>query len=278
MTGQFTTTRISSSYWRITFANGDINLMDADTIDELADLVTAIEQAPDLKVVVFDSANPDYFIAHWDVRADNARVGAMPPGPTGLHPYIDNFARLSRVPAVTISAIRGRARGAGSEFALATDIRFAGDKAVLGQFEVGVGAVAGGGAMTRLAHLVGRARAIEITLGGDDIPAADAERMGYVNRTVPDAELDAYVDAFARRIAGFEKYAVAGTKTFVDDATLPDDSVFAAGLAAYFATAGRPEAAARIAALIERGLLTPDGVERDLGRRVAEYRSDAEAA
>ncbi|MFI6761520.1 enoyl-CoA hydratase/isomerase family protein [Micromonospora sp. NPDC050417] len=273
---QFTTTEIDSSYWRITFSNGDINLMDADTLEQLAELVAAIEQAPDLKVVVFDSANPDYFIAHWDVFADTDRVGAMAPGPTGLHPYIDNFVRLSRVPAVTISAIRGRARGAGSEFALATDIRFAGHKAILGQFEVGVGAVPGGGAMTRLARLVGRARAMEIVLGSEDVPAEVAERIGYVNRTVPDAELDAHVDAFARRIAGFEKHAVAGAKKFIDEATLPDDnSVFAAGLNAFFQSAGRSESVARIAALLERGFQQPDGVERDLGRHVAEYRADA---
>jgi enoyl-CoA hydratase/carnithine racemase len=272
-TRQFTTTKISGSYWRVTFANGPINLMDAGTIEELAEVVTAIEQAPDLTVVVFDSANPDFFIAHWDILSDHERVGAMAPGPTGLHPYIDNFARLSRVPAVTISAIRGRTRGAGSEFALATDIRFAGDKAVLGQFEVGLGTVPGGGAMTRLASLVGGGRAIEIVLGADDVTADVAERIGYVNRTVPDAELDAYVDAFARRIAGFEKHAVAGTKKFVDDASLPDDSVWADGLAAYFVSAQRPQTAARAAALLANGLQQPEGAEIDLGRQVAEYRA-----
>jgi enoyl-CoA hydratase/carnithine racemase len=273
---QFTKTEISDSYWRITFANGDINLMDVDSIEELAELVTEIEQAPDLKVVVFDSANPDFFIAHWDILSDNDRVLAMTPGRTGLHPFLDNLVRLSRVPAVTISAIRGRTRGAGSEFALATDIRFAGDKAILGQFEVGIGAVPGGGAMARLAYLVGRARAIEIVLGGDDYTAEDAERIGYVNRTLPDAELDAFVDAYARRVAGFEKYAVEGAKRFIDDATLPEDAGFGKGLEAFFQTAFRPESAARVKALFERGFQQRDGVERDLGRRVAEYPADAE--
>jgi len=162
---QFSIDEVTQSYWRVTFENGPINLLDADSIDELAALVDRMEDAPSLTVAVFDSANPDYFMAHWDQHADKARVAAMTPGPTGLHPYLDNFVRLSRVPAVTISSIRGRVRGAGSEFVLATDIRFAGDKAILGQFEVGVGSVPGGGPMARLARLVGRGRAAEILAG-----------------------------------------------------------------------------------------------------------------
>ncbi|HEX7680899.1 MAG TPA: enoyl-CoA hydratase/isomerase family protein, partial [Thermoanaerobaculia bacterium] len=120
---QFLVDEISPAYWKVTFQNGPINLLDLDSIRQLAELVTMIEKSPAVTVVVFDSANPDYFMAHWDVRADKNAVAAMAPGPTGLHPYVDNFIRLSKVPAVTISAIRGRARGAGSEFVLATDIR-----------------------------------------------------------------------------------------------------------------------------------------------------------
>src|SRR5690242_2225836 len=136
---QITVDEISASYWRVTGENGPINQLDAESIDELAVLVTRSEDAAALTVVVFDSANPDYFMAHWDRDADKARVASMHAGPTGLHPYLDNFVRLSKVPAVTISSIRGRVRGAGSEFVLATDVRFAGDKAILGQPEVGLG-------------------------------------------------------------------------------------------------------------------------------------------
>jgi enoyl-CoA hydratase/carnithine racemase len=192
-------------------------------------LVERIEEAPALTVVVFDSANPDYFMAHWDLNADRVRLAAMAPGPTGLHPYLDNLLRLSKAPAVTISSIRGRVRGAGSEFVLATDIRFAGDKAILGQFEVGLGSVPGGGAMARLARLVGRGRAAEILLGADDFPAALAEQYGYVNRVLPDAGLAGFVDAFARRIAGFDKTAVVGTKALLDFASLPPDDEFVLG-------------------------------------------------
>jgi enoyl-CoA hydratase/carnithine racemase len=268
---QFSVNEVSESYWRVTFENGPVNLFDPDSVDELAEIVNQIERAPALTVVVFDSANPDYFIAHWDAAADKTRVAAMTPGPTGMHPYVDNFIRLSRAPAVTVSAIRGRARGAGSEFVLATDIRFAGDKAILGQFEVGVAAVPGGGPMARLTRLVGRGRAMEILLGADDFPAALAAQYGYVNRVVPDEELAKFVDAFARRIAGFDKTAVTRTKELIDVASLPADDEFAPALSAFFQTSGRPESAARSRYLFERGYQTPDGVERDLGRAVADF-------
>jgi enoyl-CoA hydratase/carnithine racemase len=223
---QFSVVEKSQSYWTVTFENGPVNLLDADSIDELAELVTRIEQDPTLTVVVFDSANADYFMAHWDSHADKQRVAAMTPGPTGLHPYLDNFVRLSKVPAVTIASIRGRARGAGSEFVLATDIRFAGDRAILGQPEVGLGSVPGGGPMARLARLVGRGRAAEILFGADDFPAVLAAQYGYVNRVLPDADLAAFVDAFATRIAGFDKTAVAETKALLDVASLPPDDEF----------------------------------------------------
>lgn len=267
---QFSVDEILPSYWWVTFENGPVNLVDADSVEQLGHLIDRIEEASRLTVVVFTSANPEHFMAHWDVRADRARVASMAPGPTGLHPYADNLIRLSKVPAVTISAIQGRARGAGSEFALATDLRFAGDRAILGQSEVGVGAVPGGGAMARLARLVGRGRAAEIILGADDLPAELAERYGYVNRVIPDAGLHGFVDAFARRIAGFDKTAVAGAKALLDVASLPPDDEFGPGLAAFFATSGRPENAARIRFLLENGLQTPHGVEQDLGRAMGE--------
>ena len=137
---QFHVHEVSPSYWRVTFDNGPVNLLDPDTIEQLSALIGRIENDPNLTAVVFRSDKPGYFMAHWDFLADNARVIRMQPGPTGLHQYVDNFVRLSTLPVATISEIRGRTRGAGSEFVLATDIRFASEKAVLGQFEVGVGA------------------------------------------------------------------------------------------------------------------------------------------
>lgn len=265
---QFRIDEVTPAYWRITFDNGPVNLVDPDTVEQLGEVLDRIERDPALTVVVFDSSNPRYFMAHWDFTADRNRVARMTPGPTGRHPYLDNLLRLSRVPVVTISAIRGRVRGAGSEFVLATDIRFAGEHALLGQFEVGVGSVPGGGAMSRLARLVGRGRAAEILLGADDFPAELAERYGYVNRALPDGELAGFVDAFARRIAGFDRTAVVGTKQLLDTASLPPDEEFDPGLAAFFRTSGREENAGRIRALFAEGLQTPDGVELDLGRSV----------
>jgi enoyl-CoA hydratase/carnithine racemase len=267
---QFHVTEISDAYWRASFDNGPVNLIDPDTIEQLSDLVARIEEAPALTVVVFDSLNRDFFMAHWDMTADRARIAAMRPGPTGLHPYVDNLVRLSKVPAVTIASVRGRARGAGSEFLLATDIRFAGDKAVVGQVEIGMGAVPGGGAMARLARLVGRSRAAEIVLGADDFPASLAERYGYVNRVVADGELNDFVDRFARRLAGFDKTAIAGAKALLDLASLPADEEFGPGMTAFLQTAWRPVNAARMRYLLERGLQTPTGAELDLGRAVGE--------
>jgi enoyl-CoA hydratase/carnithine racemase len=269
---QFHVSEVSQTYWRVIFDNGPVNLLDPDTVEQLAALIGRIENDPDLTVVVFRSEKPGYFMAHWDFLADNARVAGMQPGPTGLHPYLDNFVRLSKVPVATISEIRGRTRGAGSEFVLATDMRFASEKAVLGQFEVGVGAVPGGGPMSRLGRLVGRGRALEILLGGDDVPAGLAAEYGYVNRLVPDVEIESFTDAFARRIAAFDRVAVTGIKQQVDVATLPADDEFAPGLEAYFATAGRPENRPFVQRLVENGLQQPDGIETDLGTAIGKLR------
>ena len=213
-------------------------------------------------------------MAHWDFLSDPARVAAMRPGPTGLHPYVDNFVRLSKVPVATICEIRGRTRGAGSEFVLATDIRFASEKAVLGQFEVGVGAVPGGGPMARLGRLVGRGRALEILLGGDDIPAALAAGYGYVNRLIPDTDIESFIDAFARRIAGVRqggcrRHQEAGRRRHPARGRR-----VRAGYEAYFATSGRPENRPFVELLLDNGLQRPDGIEADLGTAIGMMRGE----
>ena len=195
--------------------------------------MSALETDAEAKVVVFRSADPEFFMAHWDVLADKAKVAAMPPGPTGMHPWIDVLVRLARAPVASIAEIRGRARGAGSEFVLACDMRFASrQRGILGQFEVGLGAVPGGNPMARLGGLMGRGRALEVILGADDFNADLAERYGYINRALPDAGIEAFVDAFARRLASFEKHALVGAKALMNEVTLPPDRVFprAAGL------------------------------------------------
>src|SRR5438105_13843509 len=137
---QYTIIKLSSAQWTATFNNPPINLIDPDTIGELQELLTALESDAEVKVVVFRSADPDFFLAHWDVLADKTKVAAMPAGPTGMHPWIDVLVRLARAPVASIADIRGRARGAGSEFVLACDMRFASrERAILGQFDVGPG-------------------------------------------------------------------------------------------------------------------------------------------
>ena len=267
---QFQVHTVSPSYWKVTFENDPINLIDPDTVEQLADLITRMEQDPHLTVVVFQSANPDFFMAHFDLLSDIQRIYTTAPGPTGLLPFSDNLLRLSKVPVVTISAIKSRVRGAGSEFVLNTDIRFAGNNAILGQPEIGFGAVAGGNPMGRLAELVGRGRAMEIILGGDDFSAQLAAEYGYVNRVLPDDELDDFVDAFARRIAGFSKAGIAGAKKFVDEATAIPAGDYAAAMAAFRRTAMRPENADHLRSLFDRGLQQPQGIELDLGKHVAE--------
>ena len=150
------------------------------------------------------------------------------------------LARLSRAPVVSIASIRGRATGVGSELSLASDMRFASrEKAILSQWEVGAGLVPGGGPMARLPRLIGRGRALEVLLGADDIPGDLAELYGYVNRALPDAELDAFVDALAVRIASFDKQAIAETKHLVDIASLPPDAEIAPEWDAFLASVGR---------------------------------------
>jgi enoyl-CoA hydratase/carnithine racemase len=260
--------RLTPQYWRVTFDHGPINTVTAQTVEELSQLVDEIEQDDDLKVVVFASSNSAFFLAHYDTEGDPAKTLSMPPGPTGMHPWIDLTARLSRAPVVSIASIRGRARGAGSEFALAADIRLAGDQAILAQFEVGSGVVPGGGPIARLPRLIGRGRALEVLLVADDIDAARAERYGYVNRVVPDAELEAETDRIARRLASFDKHAIAETKALVDATTLPADDELPAALNAFFASSARPATQARLAALVAHGLGRDSELERRLGELV----------
>src|SRR5216683_2180578 len=202
---RFSLAKSTSSLWRVTFDNPPINLIDPVMIVALHDLLTEIEQDNRVAAVVFDSADPDFFLAHYDIAADQSAFDALPAARTPFHHWTNVLIRLSRSRAVTISALRGRARGAGSEFALATDIRFASrERAVLGQFEVGFATVPGGGPSTRLPGIVGRGRAFEILFGGEDFDGELAERYGYVNRAVPDAEFVGFVNAFAERVSRFD--------------------------------------------------------------------------
>src|SRR5262245_37447709 len=209
-------TRRSPFYWRVTLSRPPLNIFGPDTIPQLDEAITAIENDEQLKVVVFDSAVPGFFLTHYDFLADPRDTAKFPPGSSGLGPLNDMLVRLSRAPVVSIACIAGRATGVGSELALACDMRFASrEKAILSHFEVGAGFVPGGGPMARLPRLIGRGRALEVLLVADDIPGDLAERYGYVNRSLPDAELEGFVESVANRIASFDKQAISETKGFV---------------------------------------------------------------
>ena len=259
-------TRRSPHYWRVTLNHPPLNIFGPDTIPQLNEAVTAIEMDPDLKVVVFDSAVKGFFMTHYDFLAKVEDTTSLSPGPTGLQPLPDMLVRLSRAPVVSIASIRGRATGVGSELALACDMRFASrEKAILGHFEVGAGIVPGGGPMARLPRLMGRGRALEVLLAADDIPGDLAERYGYVNRSLPDSDLDAFVDALATRIASFDKQAISETKRFADVASLPPDFEIAPEWDVCCASIMRPAAQERIKTLMERGFHKPGDAEDRLG-------------
>jgi enoyl-CoA hydratase/carnithine racemase len=264
-------TKHSPEYWRVTLNHPPLNIFGPKTIPQLNEVITAIETDEQLKVVVFNSAIDGFFMTHYDFLAKVEETTSLPPGPTGLQPLPDMLVRLSRAPVVSIASIRGRATGVGSELALACDMRFASrEKAILSHFEVGAGIVPGGGPMARLPRLMGRGRALEVLLGADDIPGDLAERYGYVNRSLPDAELDEFVDALANRIATFDKRAMSETKRFVDVASLPPDYEIAPEWDVCLASIMRPAAQKRIGMLLERGLHKAGDVENRLGYHVGQ--------
>ena len=203
-------------YCQVSFDHPPINTITATTVAELAELVGLIEQDPDLNVVVFDSVNPHHYLAHYDAENDPARTAAPGVGPAGLPAWRDVLVRLSRAPVVSIAAVRGRARGAGSELVLACDLRLAAREGTrLGPFEGGPGGIPGGGPTTRLVRLVGRGRALEILLVADELDGPRAEQYGYVNRLIADDRLDAEVEAMAERLASLDHDAIARTKAAV---------------------------------------------------------------
>ncbi len=271
MTKQILLTRRSPAYWRVTFNHPPLNIFGPDAIPQLNEIITALETDAHVKVVVFDSAIQGFFLTHYDFLAKLEDTTGLPPGSTGLQPLPDMLVRLSRAPVASIASIRGRATGVGSELALACDMRFASrDKAILSQWEVGAGLVPGGGPMARLPRLMGRGRALEVLLGADDIPGDLAELYGYVNRSLPDADLDAFVESLATRIASFDKRAISETKRFADVASLPPDFEIAPEWDVCFASIMRPAAQERIKKLMERGFHKPGDVEDRLGYHVGQ--------
>jgi len=197
-------------YCHVTFDHPPINTITATTVAELGDLVGLIEQDPDLRVVVFDSANRDFYLAHYDLENDPGRTEAL-----------------------------------------------------------------GGGPMARLSRLVGRGRALEILLVADDLDGPRAEQYGYVNRLIADDQLEAEVEAIASRLARFDHDAIARTKSYVDQVTLPDNSELGPPWNDFLELFRRPAQQAQSARLRELGHSTDGEFERSLGRRLVESFPDA---
>jgi enoyl-CoA hydratase/carnithine racemase len=213
----FKVDRRSPGHCRVTFDHPPTNTLTATTVAELSELVGLIDDDRDLNVVVFDSANPDFYLTDCEVENAPGRTGALGVGQIAMDAWSDVLVRLSRAPVVSIAAIRGRARGAGSEFVLACDLRFASrENSLFGPFDVGTRVVPAAGAMARLSRLVGRGRALEILLVADDLDGPCAERYGYVNRVIADDELDREVEAIASRVAQNDHDSIARTKAHVD--------------------------------------------------------------
>jgi len=263
---QIRLTRLSRPLLRVTFDNPPLNVMGPQFVREFGAIINDVEADRELKVVVFESAVEGYFLNHSDFNAKFEDLTSMPQGPTGLEAWPDLLVRITRMPVVSIALIRGRATGNGSEIALACDMSFASrEKTRLSQWEVGVGLVAGGGPMARLPRQMGRQRALEVLLSSHDIGGDQAAAYGYVSRSLPDSELDGFVDALARRIASFDKWAIANTKRLVNAASLPQDVEIAAGWEACMTSIGRPAAQGKLKTLFERGFHRPGDAEDRLG-------------
>jgi enoyl-CoA hydratase/carnithine racemase len=265
-TKQILLSRVTPAYWRVTFDRPPMNLMGPEFVVEFGEIVTAIERDEQVRVVVFDSAVEGFFLSHSDFDVKLEDLTGLPQGPTGLEAWPDILVRITHAPVVFIAKIRGRATGNGSELALASDMTFASrEKTLLSQWEVGVGMVAGGGPMARLPRLIGRGRAMEVLMGSDDITGDLAEAWGYVNRSLPDADLDGFVEALARRIANFDKWSISNTKRLVNAASLPPDVEMASGWEACMASVRRPTTQARLKAFRDFGFHEPGDAENRLG-------------
>src|SRR6266567_3343165 len=227
------------AYWRVVFDYPPFNMVDATIFEGLQELLARMDASPSLRVVIFESANPDFYLAHFDLTGKTGNITTAV-GPSGLPILTDTFVRLTKSPVVSIAKIRGCVRGGSSEFVLACDMRFASrENTRLGQPEVGVGVHPGGGGTERLPHLVGRGRALEIILGANDFDGA-----------------------LARRIASFDRRAIAAAKNLVNQVSLPSADRLLDSITSFETALTWPETLQRIQVLLERGLQRDDDFEK----------------
>jgi len=270
---QFEIDRTYPGLWTITFSNPPINMFVPATIVELKALLTEVETDPSAKVMLFQSANPEFFVAHLDVAKAAER-------PEVLGLWREFVLRLSSTAVVSIAKIRGRTRGIGNEFVLACDMRFASRQgALFGQPEVGVGLVPGGGALEWLPRVVGRSRALEIVLSGDDFGGDIAERYGWVNRTLDDDELDSFVDALVHRLASFDRQTLAAAKAQINRFGMPTATELQSSNDVFWSTLALPGAQTRRDKIRDIGYGARSDFELNFGRYLPSFgRADHDGA
>ncbi|MFE9880402.1 enoyl-CoA hydratase/isomerase family protein [Streptomyces sp. NPDC005784] len=271
-------TRLQDGVLFATLDAGILNLVGVDLVRDLVSLVDMLYTDPgDVRVVVIDSASPDYFSAHVDLTAvpQYTAEAEKAGGPGDASPGMF-LHKLARVPVITIAKVRGRARGGGNELAMACDMIFTSrEMAVFGQFEAGTGALPGAGGVQHLARRLGRTRAIEAIVGADDFDADTAERYGWINRALPDAELDGFVERLTTRIAGFPPEGVQAAMRAVNDLTLASAAHVRSDAVTFQSPIARPESRERLDYLAGQGLQRPGELERDLGKAVADFPPDS---
>ena len=264
-------TEVRAGVMTVTLDAPPINMIGPELVRDIVALLDRVNTDGDVRVVVFQSADPDFFVAHVDLTkvaeytAEAAKAGGPGDASLGMLWYA-----LANTPAITIAKLRGRARGAGSELALACDMRFgARENLVLGQPEVGFAITPGAGGVQHLARLLGRGRAMEVVLSSNDFDAELAERYGWINRAVPDADLDEFVDSLATRIASFAPDAVRVAKQAINEVCLPAADAIRADAVRFQSLVRTPEAQSRAKHLFVEGFQTRGDLEHDLGARLS---------
>ncbi len=252
----------------VTVDHPPINLITLEVFVELGAEIERLASDESVTVVVIRSANPEWFLAHFDVEAIQ-RFPREQPEPSEIGPYDRMCETLRKMPKPTIAVVAGRVGGGGSELALACDMRFATPDAIFGQPEVALGIIPGAGGTVRLPRLIGRSRALEVVLGCDDIDADTAERWGWVNRVVPTGEIDAFVDRLAGRMASFPRHAIAAAKEIVVRSEVGVEADLLSETIAFNATLASDETHDRMQRFLDAGGQTPDG-ERRLGALAGE--------
>ncbi len=208
--------RVNRGIAFVTIDNPPVNLITIILVEELINFTNDVANDDNVRVIVFDSADPNFFLAHFDVSVLAELPDEPPPKSAELHEMNKIGEAYRTMPKISIAKIEGIARGGGSEFVLSLDMRFGAiGKAILGQPEVLVGIIPGGGGTQRLPRLMGHSRAMEAVLSGYDFPAELAERYGYINRAFPPKELNSYVRALAIRIASLPAETIALAKKAV---------------------------------------------------------------